>query len=418
MSQHVVLRNAAVPRALVADAAGFGGTLRDDCLVGDLHLVAGQVAGMQPRPVPPGAEERFLRGQIVLPRLAEVHCHLDKCHTVARLAQVGGDLQAAIAAQHADKARWSQPDILRRATRGLAELQRAGVALARSHVDWEPDDVAQRRVPAAWTVLERLAREWAGRITLQRVALLPLEAFGDADAARWVVRQVAASEGGVLGAFIFDQPQRRELVRRAFELATEMGVMLDFHVDEGLDPALDGLTTVCELALDWDNGRQVVCGHACRLAALDGAAAERALDLVRDAGVAIVALPTTNLYLQGRGAGTPQQRGITRLRELAARGVPLAVGSDNVCDAFCPIGAHDPLAALATAALAAHLDPPYDRWLRLVTTDARRILGAAPLHVDRAAAGDLLLAEAMHTAEVVAGAPRRPLEERRRPAAG
>ena len=144
MSQHVVLRNAAVPRALVADAAGFGGTPRDDCLVGDLQLVAGQVAGMHPRPLPPGAEERFLRGQIVLPRLTEVHCHLDKCHTVARLAQVGGDLQAAIAAQHADKARWSQPDILRRATRGLTELQRAGVALARTHVDWEPDDVAQR----------------------------------------------------------------------------------------------------------------------------------------------------------------------------------------------------------------------------------------------------------------------------------
>ena len=63
----------------------------------------------------------------------------------------------------------------------------------------------------------------------------------------------------------------------------------------------------------------------------------------------------------------------------------------------------------ATAALTAHLDPPYGPWLPTVTTGARQAIGLDAAPLDGAAASDLLVSEARHTAELISGAARRPL---------
>ncbi len=408
----VLLRHALVPLALVAEPARFGGAPAGDCLSGDLLLRAGQVVGfLAPGQALGVAVEHDLAGRLVLPRLTEAHCHLDKTHTVARVGPVGGNLQAAIEAQARDKVHWTCEDIRARAERGLTELFQAGCGAVRTHVDWDAAELEAGRTPPAWPVLADLAAEWAGRLTLQRAALLPVEAFDGSPATEAAVRQIARAEGGVLGVFVFDQPDKRRWLREAFALAARYDLPLDFHVDEGLSDGLDGLETIADLVLETGFARPVLCGHACSLINLAEPELKRTLDKVLAAGLSVVSLPTTNLYLQDRTTGTPRRRGLTRLRELAAAGVALAVGSDNVCDAFCPIGAHDPLAALATAALAAHLDPPYGPWLKAVTTEARTAIGLAPVAVDQAEAGGLLVSDARHTAELVAGAARRPLLE-------
>ena len=101
-----------------------------------------------------------------------------------------------------------------------------------------------------------------------------------------------------------------------------------------------------------------------------------------------------------------------RITELRAAGVPVVVGSDNVADAFCPLGAHDPRAALALACVTAHLDPPLGAWLPAITTDAARALGVTALHVDNAPLSDLLTCDVTHTADLVSGrTPLRPAKE-------
>ena len=69
------------------------------------------------------------------------------------------------------------------------------------------------------------------------------------------------------------------------------------------------------------------------------------------------------------------------------------------------------MANLGLAALVAHLDPPYGPWLTCVTTDARRALGFAEVFIDDAQVGDLLCADATHSAGIVAGARRAPLAD-------
>ena len=384
-----VLHDILVPRALLRDDAGFGGTSAGDCLRGDLLIRDGRARALQP-----GTSGETPR--IVVPALTEAHCHLDKCHTIARLGPVGGDLMAAIAAQKEDKANWTEEDLSRRARIGLTEAQAAGCTAMRTHVDW--GDTAD--APLNWSVLTGLARETAG-LTLQCAALTGIDQLAEDDFCDRVARRVAR-DSGVLGAFVLGHERLQLGLTAMIRAADKYGLALDFHVDEGLGD-YNGLETICDALISAQFEGPVLCGHAVSLMDRHGDDLNRILDKIVRARVSVCALPTTNLYLQDRRDGTPDRRGLTRLRELENAGGPVVVGSDNVADAFCPVGRHDPMAALHLAALTGHLDPPMGRWLRSVTVDATASLGLDPVFVDGATVGELRLSTASDLAGLVAG---------------
>ncbi|MFY0311817.1 amidohydrolase family protein [Leisingera sp. D0M16] len=380
-----------VPAALVVSAERFGGQLRGDCLAGDLVLRDGHAVALEPATVP---SER-----LVLPKFTEPHVHLDKCHTIDRMKGIGGGLDDAISAQALDRGMWTPEDIRQRARRGLQELVAAGCSTVRSHVDWgtSPDPAA---APLAWEILRELTEEAPAGVILQRAALTGADRMADISYARDCARQVARG-GGVLGAFVLGQPERQDGILNTFRAAEEAGLALDFHVDEGLAPGLDGLEMIADAALETGFQGPVLCGHACSLMNRNDAEVQRISDKLARAGISVAVLPATNLYLQGRSAGTPDRRGLTRIHELQAAGVNVVLGADNVRDAFCPLGSHDPLATLSLAALAAHLDPPFGRHLPMITTGARKALGLAPVTVDGAAIGDLQLFDALSVTDIL-----------------
>ena len=410
-SSRLVLRDARVPRALVEAPAEYGGRIERDCLRGDLLIEDGCVRRLlAPGVVLDGHAESDLGGRVLVPRLVEPHCHLDKCHTVSRLGSVGGDLQRAMEDQRSDRARWMRDDLRERSGRGLEELRSSGCGAVRTHIDWDADHVPEGATPLAWDVMGELAGQASPHMVVQRSALLSLEKFDDRSYVSGVARLVSES-GGVLGVFVLGQARMAERLRHVIELAEQHALSLDFHVDESLGGTPDGLDAIARAIIETGFQGPVLCGHACALMNLEGDALARLVDSVARSGISIVALPATNLYLQGRGDGTPQRRGITRVRELREAGVTVAFGSDNVADAFCPVGRLDPMHALALAVVAAHLDPPFGPWLAGVTTGARRAIGLDPLPIDRARTADLLIADASHTADVVRGASRLTLEE-------
>ncbi|MCU4652715.1 amidohydrolase family protein [Roseibacterium sp. SDUM158016] len=397
LAQTIRLPGVGVPASLLSRPDVFGGIGQGDLRCGTLVIRAGRVERLDPDP------DLGRPTRIVIPRLAEAHVHLDKCHSVERCTEVGGDLAAGIAAQLRDKALWTREDLRQRAGRGLAELIASGCGVVRTHVDWATGHGYPER-PLAWDVLGELAEQVAPRgVTLQRAALTGIDEMADRARAEAVARTVAQTDG-VLGSFLLQHSDRREGLRNLFALADRYGLALDFHVDEGLDPALDGIELIADVAAETRFEGPVLCGHACSLASREEADVARIGDKLAAAGIAVVALPATNLYLQGRRDGTPDRRGITRLHELAARGVGIVIGTDNVRDAFCPVGRHDPLHSLSLAVLAAHLDPPFGRHLPAITTTARRAMGLAPLHVDGAEVADLLCFEVPSLSGLIAGA--------------
>ncbi|MEO0401350.1 MAG: amidohydrolase family protein [Pseudomonadota bacterium] len=384
-----------VPRVLVSDPARFGGVVTGDCLRGAPVIENGALARLAP---PKGQNAR-----IVIPTLVEPHCHLDKCHTIHRIGQVGGDLAHAIKRQWDDKVNWTQADLRTRTQRGLDEARANGCQLIRSHVDWGDDTDA----PLSWSVLSECAEDATG---LQLAALIGIDKLAE-DPFAHAIGKTLARTGGTIGAFVLGQEDLAKGLRNAFDTAARHGLMLDFHVDEGLGE-FNGLEAIADVALATQFDGPILCGHAVSLMDRSAADFARIADKLARAKITVCTLPVTNLYLQGRTSGTPDRRGITRLRELRAAGVRVVVGSDNVADAFCPLGAHDPRAALALASITAHLDPPLGDWLTTITTDAAAALGHTPTFVDGASLSDLLTCDVTHTANLISGrTPLRPATE-------
>ena len=76
---------------------------------------------------------------------------------------------------------------------------------------------------------------------------------------------------------------------------------------------------------------------------MDNYYVSKLIPLMVDSGVAAVANPLINITLQGRHDTYPKRRGLTRVPELMAAGVPVAFGHDCVMDPWYSFGSADML---------------------------------------------------------------------------
>lgn len=356
-----------------------------------LTMDAGRIAAIEPVKGAPT--------QTVVSLPVEAHVHLDKAFTIHRARAEKPGLFGAIEAMAADKARWSALDLRTRIEEGMQEAWSAGVRAIRSHIDW-----TEPAVPLAWEVATEVAQAWQDRMPLIRSSLSGIDLLGDPAHGPDIARRVAR-DGQVLGAFIYRHPDLESRIPYVFDLAEKHDLMLDFHVDEGLDVEAAGLDLIIYHATQRGMGSRVLCGHACSLSVRPDA--PRVIELAAQSGISLTVMPTTNLYLQDMAPGrTPRLRGLAPAQELRAAGVPVIFGTDNVRDPFYPMGIHDPLESLRLAAVSAHLAP--GDWIDAITDAPSRALGLAPHRVVVGAPADFLLLPAPDVLSALArpGCPR------------
>ncbi|MBU2868454.1 amidohydrolase family protein [Pacificibacter marinus] len=321
---------------------------------------------------------------VIMPLPVEPHVHLDKTFTINRCANIKPGLFGAIEATNADKKHWTEADLRTRAQQGLSEAHSNGLSALRTHVDW-----SQTGVPLAWSVVAELDREWTDKLTVQRVALAPLDLLGDPDIGPKIAEHVAAT-GGVLGAFIYQNEDLDTKLERVFRLAEQHDFLLDFHVDEGLDQDACGFDAVVALTVKYGMAGRVLCGHACSLSVRPQDDVARVMDAAADAGVALTVLPTTNLHLQDMAEGrSPRLRGLAPMQDLRAAGVTVLLGADNVADPFYPRGCYDAIETLRLACLAGHLNPA--DWIGAISTNAARVMGLDAPDIAIGAPADFML---------------------------
>jgi cytosine/creatinine deaminase len=352
----------------------------------DVQIDKGQVRRIQP------ADDASLSGAnlaargTLIPALVDSHVHLDKTYVVHEVGAADGDLFKAIGLMAEHRARWRGPEIHQRMARAIQEAYFAGTRAMRTHLDWP-----QATAPRSLAEFEQLRDAWRGRMALQCASLTPLDEFGttgkpgsgSVDTGEHIARQLAQvnarcnpqhGEAALLGAFVYRNDGLQQKLQRVFALAAQYQLNLDFHVDEGLDTDACGLRAIAELTLESGFKGRVTCGHACSLSVQQAEVARSTLRLCAQAGIHLVALPSTNLYLQGAWDQTPLERGITRLNEAAALGVPTSIATDNVADGFFPYGSYDLLDTFALGVQVGHLSPA-QAWLPAVCTRPALALG-------------------------------------------
>jgi cytosine/creatinine deaminase len=398
------IANARVPRCVLdGDFADAGAQL---ALV-DLDIEGGGVTGISAAGSAPAPEDAALIDQDdgqVWPGLIDLHTHLDKGHIWPRAPNPDGTFDAALAVVRADReANWSAADVRARFDFGLRCAFAHGTVAIRTHLDSPPP---QHRI--TWPLFCDLRAEWVDRITLQAVSLVSLDDLRGAVAEE--LADLVARCGGVFGCATFMLPDIDRRLDRVFALAAERGLDLDFHVDETADAHAQSLRHIAQAALRHRFAGRILCGHCCSLALQEPKEAERTLALVREAGIAVVSLPLCNLYLMDRAPGrTPRWRGVTLLHEMAARGIPVALASDNCRDPFYGYGDHDAVEVFREAVRIAQLDCPVGRWPAAVTRTPAEIM-ALPEHgvIRPGAPADLILFRGRDWSEILS----RPQTER------
>ncbi|MDH7798935.1 MULTISPECIES: cytosine deaminase [unclassified Beijerinckia] len=347
---------------------------RDGLAAVNIDIQGRQIVAIAP--AREGSDAPSMGGALVLPVFADLHTHLDKTYIAHRADNRRGTLWGAVEATRGDYVHWTEQDLHDRATFALRCAEAHGTAFMRSHLD-SLGPQAER----SWRVMDGLRRQWADRIKLQLVAMVPIE-FYLQDGAKGLGARVAAA-GGLLGGVVrvMGLPPEEEANVQAraldalFALARLYDLDVDLHVDETLDTQANGLEAVAAATLRHDWSGRVTCGHCCSLSIHDDPKREAILALCGQAGVRIVSLPLINTFLQDRGEGrTPRWRGLPPLQEIAACGIDHALASDNCGDPFHPYGDYDLLEVLRETARTAHL-PNLAAWSAAVTTQPAAAMG-------------------------------------------
>jgi len=349
--------------ALKADADGLA-------LV-DVAVGHGKIAGIAPAGEL-AADAIDLAGRMVFPAFVDCHAHIDKGHIWLRTPNPDGTFPSALETVARDReARWNATDVTRRMEFALKCAYAHGTAALRTHLDsLKPQETI------SWPVFEGMRERWAGRIALQAVSLVTIEEVRDKAWFAALVDRVAKAKG-VLGAVTFMVPDLDALLDKLFRAAAERGLDLDFHADETADASACSLDRIAEAKLRNRFEGRVLAGHCCSLARQPDYEAKKTLDKVAKAGISVVSLPMCNLYLQDRriDGTTPRWRGVTLVHEMKARGIKVAVASDNTRDPFYPYGDLDMLEVFRQATRILHLDHPFGDWPAVIATTPAKIMG-------------------------------------------
>ncbi len=352
--------------------------------------------------IEPGTDEPVVDcgGSVLLPAPVEPHLHLDKVDTAWRLKNPTGELMDAVRAWTSGMHLLDADEVRDRAVATIDDYVANGCTAIRSHVNLSP---TSSMAPLMGLLAARDAV--VDRCDVQLVALVKGPLSGDGEeptAARSTVRRAVELGADLVGGAPHSGPDPAADVRALFGLASEMGVGVDLHTDETLDPEATSLSVMAGESVRRGMEGTVAASHCVSLSMQPASEQSAVAARLAVAGVSVMALPATNLWLQGRHhpVGTP--RGVTAVRRLLDAGVVVGSGADNLRDPFCPVGRADPFETATLLALTAHLSLSEAWWA--VTGGARAAMG---LEGGRLAVGqpaDVLVAQGRDLEDAVSRA--------------
>ena len=274
-------------------------------------------------------------GLLLSPPFVDAHFHMDATLSLGqpRLNE-SGTLLEGIALWGELKPLLTHEAVVERALRYCDLAVAQGLLAIRSHVDVCDDRLLA--VDALLDVRERV-RPY---LDLQLVAFPQDGLYRSPGAEANLVRALERGVEVVGGIPHFERTAEdgRRSVVRLCEIAAERGLMVDLHCDETDDPMSRHVETLAAEATRLGLGGRAAGSHLTSMHSMDGYYVSKLLPLIAESGMAAIANPLINITIQGRHDTYPKRRGLTRVPELRAHGVPVAFGHDCVLDPWYPLG--------------------------------------------------------------------------------
>jgi len=366
----------------------------------DVGIENGQIVAVESNLPADAAEEFNAEGRLLSPPFVDAHFHLDAALSLGlpRMNR-SGTLLEGIALWGELKPRLSQEAVIARALAYCDMAVAQGLLAIRSHVD-----VCDDRLLAVEALLE-VKKRVAPYLDLQLVAFPQDGFYRSANAERNLLRALDMGVEVVGGIPHFERTMAdgAASVRRLCEIAAERDLLVDMHCDETDDPHSRHIEHLAAETKRLGLGGRVTGSHLTSMHSMDNYYVSKLLPLIADAGVAAIANPLINITLQGRHDTYPKRRGMTRVPELMAAGVPVAFGHDCVMDPWYALGSADMLEVAHMAIHVGHLTALdairacYDA----ITTNAARILHLDGYGIFPGARADAVLLQAADPFEAI-----------------
>lgn len=367
----------------IANAVTRGGDAVDVMVDGTIRRV--EPAGT----VDPAAADYDANGRLVTRAFTEPHFHLDAALTAGEPRwNREGTLAAGIEIWGEYKRNLKAADVRERARQVAEWLAAHGVTRVRSHVD-----VTEPSLTGVEALVE--LREAIDVIDIELVAFPQDGLFTGPDHPD-LFREAIGMGVDVVGGAPHVEHTREdgvESIRLALDLAEKHGLPVDLHVDETDDPGSRFTEVLASEALKRGIGDRTVASHATAMHSYPNVYADKLIRLLAESGVSIVTNPPDNAVLQGRYDDYPRRRGHTRIDELRAAGVTVALGHDSVMDPWYHYGRGDPLDAAGVLLHYAHMNG-YDDvgtlW-GMLTADNAAVVGEPAGGIEPGGPGSLVV---------------------------
>ncbi|MFC3694050.1 amidohydrolase family protein [Chenggangzhangella methanolivorans] len=361
-----------------------------------IGIASGRIVAIE-REIAADAPVRSAGGRLLLPGFVDSHVHLDKACLLGRCGHDHGDLKGAIAAVSALKRGFTEDDVLARAAACLDRAIGHGTTRMRTHVEVDP-----RAGLRSFRALKQAKRDYAWALDLS-LCVFPQEGLTNDPGCEELLVEALRDGADLLGGCPYTDSDPSAQIDRLFDLACAFDVDLDLHLDFDLDPATSWVEEVCRKTVETGRGGRVAIGHVTKLSAMPREAFEAAARRLADAGVAVTALPATDLFLMGRDRDADRPRGVTRVHELAAHGVACSVATNNVQNPFTPFGDLSLMRMANLYANVAQVGPEgFGACLDLVTESPARFMNLGDYGLRVGAAADLVVMDAADADEAFA----------------
>lgn len=340
------------------------------------------------------------QGQLLVPGFVDAHIHLDKAFLLNQAPAQVGDFAEALSTTFQLKKQYTVEDIQQRARTVLEQAIAFGITAMRSHVEVDPVLGL-----TSMKALLPLKQAYQPGITLQ-LAVFAQEGITQQPGTETLLRQAMAMGGDVIGSAPYVDPDPQRNIEIIFDIAQEFDCDVDFHLDFlDDDKPLQLPLVLAETRKRHWQGR-VCLGHMTKLAALPPEQLAAIAAELKDTGIAVLALPASDLYMMSRADTHNVRRGVAPVHQLADWGVTVGTATNNIQNLFTPFGDGDVLkiATLLAQVLQLGTTARQEFCLDLVTRQGARAIGITNYGVAPGCAADLVLLGAQSASEAIATA--------------
>ena len=373
----------------------------------DIAIADGRIAELiphEPGVRAPARERIDVDGRVVTPGLVEAHIHLDKALLSERFPTGADSALEAIRMVGEAKRGFTADDIRQRASRVLDMAIVAGTTAMRVHVEVDPIVGLM-----GMETLLALKQEYAPAIDLHLCAFAQ-EGIIQAPGTEVLLRRALQMGADTVGGVPYNDSDADEHIDIVFGLAQAFNVDVDFHIDFFDEPEHLHIRKVIERTERTGWGGRVAVGHMSEAAALPAVEQQELAEDLAKAGIGVISLPATDLYLMGRYDEVNPPRGLAPIRRLLAANVPVALATNNVRNPFTTVGTADLADMAFLAAVAAHMGTPQHlrALVDCLTIHPARILRLPDYGLAPGCRADLVVWDCERVEEIVAAQPFRP----------